>query len=199
MPGTLGALSLVWYERQGGVTQHAGRMRKTCLSRDRAILKSSHIYALCTPCTGLHRVLFRPQRCFALVIRNGSASYGCPTWRSSWPAFVQLGDQYPLRNIGERCKDSSAIQAFSNDGKYLINTPFVPTVIAVATEELGIVCSRVQPIKSSCMVPLDTTPGLVEMIRASVPAGSNISSLGAPLTIDFSMADGPHNENGISQ
>jgi hypothetical protein len=64
----------------------------------------------------------------------------------------------PLRNIGERRKDSSAIQAFSNDGMYLIKTPFVPTVIAVATEELGKVCSRVQPIKSSCTVPPDTTP-----------------------------------------
>jgi hypothetical protein len=113
--------------------------------------------------------------------------------------FGQLGDQHTLRNIGERCKDSSVIQAFSNDGKYLINTPFAPTVIAVATEELGIVCSRVQPIKSSCMVPLDTTPELVEVIRASVPDVSNISSLGGAPLIDFSMADGPHNENGISQ
>jgi hypothetical protein len=49
----------------------------------------------------------------------------CSTWRST-----------PLRNIGERCKDSSAIQAFSDDGKYLIKTPFFPNdVIGVDTEE----------------------------------------------------------------
>jgi hypothetical protein len=48
------------------------------------------------------------------------------------------------RNFGERCKESSAIQAFSDDGEYLIKTPFVPTLIAVATEELGKVYSRIQ-------------------------------------------------------
>jgi hypothetical protein len=70
------------------------------------------------------------------------------TRRSSWPAFVQLGDQHPPpRNIGDRCKDSSAIQAFVDEGKYLIKTHFVPSVITLATEELGKVCSRVQPIK----------------------------------------------------
>jgi hypothetical protein len=53
------------------------------------------------------------------------------------PLLFNLAINTPLRNIGKRCKDSSAIQAFSHDGKYLINTPFVPTVIAVATEELG--------------------------------------------------------------
>jgi hypothetical protein len=55
-----------------------------------------------------------------------------------------------------------------DDGKYLIKTPFVPTMITVATEELGKVCSNVQPIKSSCMVPPDTAPELVEVIRAMV-------------------------------
>jgi hypothetical protein len=30
----------------------------------------------------------------------------------------------PLRNIGERCRDSAAIQAFSDDGKYLIKAPY---------------------------------------------------------------------------
>jgi hypothetical protein len=31
----------------------------------------------------------------------------------------------PLTNIGKRCKDSLAIQAFSNDGKYSIATPLL--------------------------------------------------------------------------
>jgi hypothetical protein len=52
------------------------------------------------------------------------------------------------------------IQAFSEDGKYLIKLPFVPNVITVATEEMEKVCSNVQPIKSSCMVPPDTAPEL---------------------------------------
>jgi hypothetical protein len=75
--------------------------------------------------------------------------------------FVQLGDQHPLRNIGERCKDSPTIQAFFDDGKYLMKMYFVPIVLTVATEELGKVCSRVQPIKSSFIVPPGTTPKLV--------------------------------------
>jgi hypothetical protein len=33
--------------------------------------------------------------------------------------------------------ESSAIHAFSGDGKYFIKTPFAPTLIDVATEELG--------------------------------------------------------------
>jgi hypothetical protein len=47
--------------------------------------------------------------------------------------FVQLGDKHLLRSIGERCKDSSTIQAFYDDGKYLIKAPFAPTAITVAT------------------------------------------------------------------
>jgi hypothetical protein len=68
---------------------------------------------------------------------------------------------------------------------------FVPTVIMVATEELGKVYSNVQPIKSVCMVPPDTAPRLVEVIRAMVPVVTGTSNLGAPLAMDFSMADGP--------
>jgi hypothetical protein len=56
----------------------------------------------------------------------------------------KLAISAPLQNIGERCNNSPAIQAFSNDGKYLIKTHIVPTVITVATEELGKVCSNVQ-------------------------------------------------------
>jgi hypothetical protein len=52
------------------------------------------------------------------------------------PLLFNLSIRTRLHNIGERCKDPSAIQAFSYDGKYLIKTPFVPTVIAVATDEL---------------------------------------------------------------
>jgi hypothetical protein len=73
-------------------------------------------------------------------------------------------------------------------------------VITVATEELGKVCSKVQPIKSSCMVPPDTAHELVEVIRAMVPVVTGTSNLGAPLAIEFPMADGPpasHNENYI--
>jgi hypothetical protein len=146
-----------------------------------------------------HGVLFRPQRCFAPA-RHGLVSYGCPARGSSGPAFVQLGDKHPLRNIGGRCKDSAAILAFSDDGKYLIKTPFVPTVITVATEELGKVCSNVQPMKSSCMVPPDTAPELVEVKRAMVPVVSGTYILGAPLAMDFSMAYGSptsQNENYV--
>jgi hypothetical protein len=73
------------------------------------------------------------------------------------PLLFKLAIITPPPEIGERGKDSSAIQAFIiyDDGKYLIKTPFVPNVITVTTEELGKVCSRVQPIKSSCMVPPD--------------------------------------------
>jgi hypothetical protein len=70
----------------------------------------------------------------------------------------------------------------------------------MATEELGKVCSNVQPIKSSCMVPPDTAPKLVEVIRAMVPVVTGTSNLGAPLAMDFSMVDGPptsHNENYV--
>jgi hypothetical protein len=116
------------------------------------------------------------------------------------PLLFNLAINTPLRNIEERCKDSSATQAFSDDGRLLVTTPFVPIVIAVATEELGKVCLRVQPIKFSCMVPLDTSHELVEVTRAKVPVVTNIYTLGAPLTMDLSMTDGPpasHNENYV--
>jgi hypothetical protein len=117
------------------------------------------------------------------------------------PLLFSLSISTPLLNIGERCKDSAAIQAFSDDGKFLIKTPFVPTVITVAAEELGKVCSNVQPIKySSFMVPPNTAPELVEVMRAMVPVVTGTSNLGAPLAMDFSMAHGPptsFNENYI--
>jgi hypothetical protein len=50
------------------------------------------------------------------------------------------------------------------------------------------------------MVPPDTTPELVEVIRAIAPVVTGTSNLGAPLAMDFSMADGPpasHNENYV--
>jgi hypothetical protein len=50
------------------------------------------------------------------------------------------------------------------------------------------------------MVPPDTAPELVEVIRAIVPVVMGTSTLGAPLAMDFSMADGPrasHNENYV--
>jgi hypothetical protein len=34
----------------------------------------------------------------------------------------------PLRNIGERCRDSNAIHAFSDDGNYIIKIVFAPFV-----------------------------------------------------------------------
>jgi hypothetical protein len=71
------------------------------------------------------------------------------------PLLFNLAIVTPLPDIGERCKDSTTIQAFYDDGKYLIKMPLVPTVITVATDELRKVCSNVQPIKSSCMVPPD--------------------------------------------
>jgi cytochrome oxidase Cu insertion factor (SCO1/SenC/PrrC family) len=50
------------------------------------------------------------------------------------------------------------------------------------------------------MVPPDTTPQLVEVIRAMVPVVTGTSNLGAPLAMDFSIAHCPpvcHNENYI--
>jgi hypothetical protein len=82
----------------------------------------------------------------------------------------------------------------------LIRTPFVPTLITVATEELGKANPRVQRIKSSYIVPPDTTLELVEMMLAMVSAVTGTSNLGAPLAMDFSMADGPpvsHNESYV--
>jgi hypothetical protein len=48
------------------------------------------------------------------------------------------------------------------------------------------------------MVPLDTAHEHAEVTRAMVPDVTGTSNLGAPLAMDFSMADGPpasHNEN----
>jgi hypothetical protein len=50
------------------------------------------------------------------------------------------------------------------------------------------------------MVPPDTAPELVEVLRAMVPVVTGTSDLGAPLEMDFSMADGPptsHYENYV--
>jgi hypothetical protein len=117
------------------------------------------------------------------------------------PLVFNLAINTPLWNIEERCKDSSAIRAFSDDGKYMITTPFVPTVIVVAAKELGKVCSRVQQTKFACMVPLDTAPKLVEVILAKVPVvTTGTTTLRAPLAMDSSMTDGPpasHNENYV--
>jgi hypothetical protein len=41
---------------------------------------------------------------------------------------------------------SLAIHAFYDDGKYMIATAFVPTVTAVAVEEIGKVCSNVHSV-----------------------------------------------------
>jgi hypothetical protein len=111
------------------------------------------------------------------------------------PLLYNLAISAPLLNIGERCKDLPAIQALSNGGSHLIKTPFVPTVIAFATEELGKGCSRVQPIKSSYTVPMYTTLELVEMKRAKIPVVTGNSTLGAPLAMDFPPA--LHNENHV--
>jgi hypothetical protein len=51
------------------------------------------------------------------------------------------------------------------------------------------------------VTPDTTTPKLFEVIRAMVPVVPGTSNLGAPLAMDFSMADGPpgsHNENYIN-
>jgi hypothetical protein len=53
------------------------------------------------------------------------------------------------------------------------------------------------------MIPPDTTHGLVEVIRGMmvpVVTGTSPSTLGAPLSMDFSMTDAPpasHNENHV--
>jgi hypothetical protein len=79
---------------------------------------------------------FRNERVFTAV-----HTCFCSTWRSA-----------PLRSTGERWRDSSAIHAFYDDGKYLITTAYFSSVIAVASKELG----RVHPVISLCMVPHDT-------------------------------------------
>jgi hypothetical protein len=45
------------------------------------------------------------------------------------PLLFNLAINIPLRNIGEWCTDSAAILAFFDNGKHLIITPFVMTVI----------------------------------------------------------------------
>jgi hypothetical protein len=46
------------------------------------------------------------------------------------------------------------------------------------------------------MVPPDTAPKLVEVIRAKVPVVTGTSNLGAPLAMDYSMAHGsPASDN----
>jgi hypothetical protein len=50
-----------------------------------------------------------------------------------------------------------------------------------ATEELWEVCSNVQPIKSLCMVPLDTAHAMDEETRPFVPVV--LGTLGAPFTL----------------
>jgi hypothetical protein len=66
------------------------------------------------------------------------------------------------------------MHAFFDKGKYSITTLSVPTVIAVATKELGNVYSRAQHTKSLCMAPLDTGIAFDEVIRAMVPAVSRV-------------------------
>jgi hypothetical protein len=61
--------------------------------------------------------------------------------------------------------------SLSEDGKYLIDSPFVPTVITVATEGLEKVYSNAQPIKSSCIAPPDMAHELVDVIRAMDSSG----------------------------
>jgi hypothetical protein len=117
-----------------------------------------------------------------------------------YPLLFNLATNTPLRNIGERCRDSGAIQAFSDDGKYLIKAPNAPTVTTMATEELEKICSKVQPIKPSCMVPPDTALELAQVVRAMVPVVTGISNLGVPLAMEFSMANDPpasHNESYV--
>jgi hypothetical protein len=45
--------------------------------------------------------------------------------------------------LGNAARIQRRSKLFFYDGKYLIKTPFVPTVITVATEEFGKVCSNV--------------------------------------------------------
>jgi hypothetical protein len=50
------------------------------------------------------------------------------------------------------------------------------------------------------MVPPDTSHEHVEVIRTMVPVAAGTSNLGAPLAMDFSMADDPpssHNDNYV--
>jgi hypothetical protein len=50
------------------------------------------------------------------------------------------------------------------------------------------------------MVLPDTTPELVQVIRAIVPVVTGTSNVGAPLAMDFSMGDGLpacHNKNYV--
>jgi hypothetical protein len=50
------------------------------------------------------------------------------------------------------------------------------------------------------MVPPDTALELAQVIRAMVPVVTGTSNLGAPLAMEFSMANGPpasHNESYV--
>jgi hypothetical protein len=135
-------------------------------------------------------------------IRHYSVVYGSTSILSSWSAFIRPSELYPprSRNVGERCRDSTSIEAFSHDSNDIIKTVFVPVVYRVATEEHEKACARVKPGKSSYTVPLVIALALDDEIRELVPVASGSRTLGAPLAMDFSMADGPpasHNINYV--
>jgi hypothetical protein len=116
-------------------------------------------------------------------------------------AFIRHGVKYPVLNIGERCRDSTAKHAFTDDGNYIIKTAFDPAVYRVATEELERACARVHPEKSLSVVLPNNAPALADAIRREiVPIVTGTRTLGAPLAMDFPMSDEPpasHNINYV--
>jgi hypothetical protein len=69
----------------------------------------------------------------------------------------------------------------------MIKTVFVPSGCRVATKELEKACARVQPEKSSCMVPHDIVPTLVDKTRELNLIVTGTHTRGAPLAMDLSM------------
>jgi hypothetical protein len=109
----------------------------------------------------------------------------CSAWRPTTPSGI-LGNGARIHRRSKpsltiwQVSDQNAIRLDCAKGFNQCKSCFVPKV-----------WSRVHPIKSSRMVPPDTTHELAKVIRAKVPVVTGPSNVGAPLAMDFSMAD-PH-------
>jgi hypothetical protein len=151
---------------------------------------------------GLHGVLFRPQPCFALV-RHGSVSYVCLIGRSSWPAFVPLGNQHPSPEYWGMVQGFIGNLSLLRQWQVLDQSDFHSDCDCSGYGGIGespVEVPSFRAVKSPCMVRLDTAPQPIEVIRAKVPVVTGTSNLGSPFAMDFSMADGPpayHNENYV--
>jgi hypothetical protein len=75
---------------------------------------------------------------------------------------------------------------------------FAPSTYRVATEELEKKCARVHPEKSSCIVPHDIVPTLLDESWDLVHIVTGARILGASLVIDFSISHRPPASQNIN-